>query len=483
MEYPSFVGGSYKANNPFAANELTINWYPAPLESEGALARWHLVPTPGVAVWPRFDSVGLSGPGRAFGLFNGRLFAVLGSAFVEFVNGLPGGIISTYGTIAGTPNRATMAYNGTGGHQIHITGGGISYIFDTVSGVLTLATNQSPSGMASSTAMLDGYFFMLDQAANTVYQSALLDGNLFNSLDKAQRIVADDPWRQIGVLGKELFLLGQHTSEVWYGAGTFPFTIAPHPSGAIEIGIAADFSLAKVGSSLFWLAQTRNVRAQVVQADGLQPQVVSDLAVQAAMGRYARIDDAIGFAFADVDGHEFYGLTFPSGDTTWCYDLMTRRWHERRTWYAEQSRWGCWRPLYHARFDGQNLTLSLDSPDLLQLVDTLGTDLDRPVRRVRQAPHVTNQLERIYFSRFRLHLHAGQGAISGQGVDPMVELQVSNDGGETFYSEGYSGAGRLGEYNRFPEWTRLGSAENRQFRIETTDPTPWRIVGAYLDAK
>ena len=63
MEYPSFVGGAYKANNPFAANELCINWHPAPLESEGAVTRWHLVPRPGHAVWSAAVSAQLDSTG------------------------------------------------------------------------------------------------------------------------------------------------------------------------------------------------------------------------------------------------------------------------------------------------------------------------------------------------------------------------------------------------------------------------------------
>jgi PKD repeat protein len=66
--------------------------------------------------------------------------------------------------------------------------------------------------------------------------------------------------------------------------------------------------------------------------------------------------------------------------------------------------------------------------------------------------------------------------------DPQVMLRISNDGGKTWISEQWRGAGKLGEYFRRIRWNRLGQARRRVFEASVSDAIPWRCVGAYLKA-
>jgi PKD repeat protein len=73
-------------------------------------------------------------------------------------------------------------------------------------------------------------------------------------------------------------------------------------------------------------------------------------------------------------------------------------------------------------------------------------------------------------------------AASVPASDPQVMLRISNDGGKTWISEQWRGAGRLGEYFRRIRWNRLGQARRRVYEASVTDAISWRIVGAYLKA-
>lgn len=475
MRYPGFIGGAYKSRNPRASNEVCINLYLEPIEAEAAPNRWQLVPAPGVGTYS--TSATNIAPGRALDVFNGRAFAVIGSEFIELTTG---GTRTLRGTVVIGADLASLSYNGSGGHQIVITSGTRAYCYDTISHAF--AEIVLP-GLANVAVMLAGYTIVLDRVASTIYQSSILDSLTFDALDSATRIIAGNPWRQAAVLGNELFLLGEMTSEVWYVADTYPFALAPHPSGEIPMGIAANWSVAKVGASLLWLAQSESQRAIVVQASGFQPQVVSDFAIQAAIGSYSRIDDAIGWGFDDDAGHSFYALEFPSASTTWVYDLSTGRWHERRLWVSESAQWQGWRPRYHADFEGQSLTLDRSGANVLVLTTGLGTDQTRPIRRIRRAPYLVNELNRLFISRFGLLMRTGQGLQTGQGSNPMLTLNVSIDGGETWWNAGDVSSGKVGEYEYAPEWTRLGSGDSFVFEIDMTDPVPWYFVDAFVEAK
>jgi PKD repeat protein len=69
-----------------------------------------------------------------------------------------------------------------------------------------------------------------------------------------------------------------------------------------------------------------------------------------------------------------------------------------------------------------------------------------------------------------------------EGRDAQVMLRWSNDGGKTWGNEHWRGAGKTGEYNKRLIWRRLGVARRRVFEVVVTDPIPWRIMGAYIDA-
>jgi hypothetical protein len=474
MRYPAFIGGSYRSGNPFAANERTVNMYYEPVQSEGGVNDGILRPTPGVGIYSA-QSASNSSPGRALQVWNGRVYAVIGTEFIEVQ---AGGARVVRGTVAADTRPAAIVYNGSGGSQIAISSGTGLYIYNTVTHAWTEPVTPSP---ATTVVMLDGYFVILDRATSAIYQSNLLDGLTWDGGNTAKRIIAGDPWLHAHVHGKELWLFGEHTSEVWYNAGTFPFTFAIHPSGSIGYGIAAPWSAVSVGEALVWLSATKQGSGEVAMSVGFQPRVVSDFAIAHAIGTYSRIDDAIGWTY-EIEGHQFYVLNFPTANATWVLDLSTMRWHERGTWVADQGRFEQWRPCFHAVVDNKHICANIVGGELFVL-DDAGLDVDsRPIRRIRRAPYVANELRRLYFSSFTLHLLTGRGATSGQGDEPMVELLVSDDG-ETWWSAGMDSAGAIGKYESFPEWTRLGSGMNRIFEIQMSDPVPWSIVNAYLEVR
>lgn len=476
VPYPGFINGSGANPNPFVVNERTVNLFPSMSQSEGAANRWGLLPTPGVEVYSP-QAASLSSGGRALELWDSRCFAVIGSEFLELQ---AGGARVVRGSVFADAEPCTVSFNGKGGGQLLVTSAGRAYLYDMTSHAWT--TPILP-GNAHGGAMLSGYFYVLDRATSSIYQSALLDGGTWNGTWTARRLIAGDPWRRLIVNGKDLWLLGERTSEAWYDSGTYPFALAPYANPVSPHGIAAIWSAYSNGEVLLWLSQTREGAGEVVMAVGQSTKVVSTFEVQAAIGKLTRIDDAIGWGYQDNKGHHFYVLSFPTGRVTWVLELSTMKWHERQTWIAETSEWQAWRPQYYASFNNRSLTLNRDGGEVFTLLHDGGLDVDsRPIRRIRRAPALVNQLRTMTFPMFTLHLYTGNGILAGQGSDPMVELLCSDDGGITFWSAGMASSGKIGQHTTRVDWTRLGSSTNRVFEIQMSDPVPWMIADAFLEA-
>jgi hypothetical protein len=133
---------------------------------------------------------------------------------------------------------------------------------------------------------------------------------------------------------RELWLVGERASEVWYNAGGANFSFSRIPGVQPQIGCAAKHSIARLGASLAWLAKSERGENVVIRTDQYGYTPISNQAVAAAISSYPLVSDAIAFTYEEEE-HLFYVLTFPTADKTWVYDATSSdisgepQWHER----------------------------------------------------------------------------------------------------------------------------------------------------------
>lgn len=107
--------------------------------------------------------------------------------------------------------------------------------------------------------------------------------------------------------------------------------------------------------------------------------------------------------------------------------------------------------------------------------------------RVRRSPHVNDEKQTIFCSRFELDLQAGLGTTDeivaiNQYTNPTVMLRVSYDGGRTWGQQHFMGAGAVGQYLYRCYETMLGSSRDFVFEVSVSDPVlGWYLVNAYAD--
>ncbi len=474
MDWQQFIGGSYESQSTIADCERTVNWYAEKLQSSGASAQRVLYPTPGVSVI-NFTPTGI---GRAHFFMREREFAVIGDTLFEIDRA---GAMTSRGTVALDRNPATICSNGDGGDQLFVTSGDNGYIYDLTANTLTRIT--ALDGKATMGAHLDGYFLALDGNTSTLYNSDLYDGLTWQTgLMFAQRSAMPDPWKSMMVVGRNIWLWGEQTSEIWYDAGNlFPFAL--YPGSVMQFGIKAPFSPAILGSDVVWLGTTNTGRVCLIKGSGYQTSIISTYPMESAAFNYLNAQEAIGDAYSDR-GHTFYLIGFDKANITWAWDQETGLFHERGTWLNTYNRYSSWRPRFYAYAFGEHRMLDNGGGSILRLDANIATDADgSAIRRLRRAPAVTNQNDRVFFSSLELLLEPGLGSITDGGVQrgPLVTLRQSNDGGKTYpIPEQARSAGNLGEYQHRVRWNGLGSARRRVFEVVVSDAIPWRIVGADL---
>lgn len=113
------------------------------------------------------------------------------------------------------------------------------------------------------------------------------------------------------------------------------------------------------------------------------------------------------------------------------------------------------------------------------LYDEAGEEIRRSVTGTTL--HAEQKMLR--FVRFEAEMESGTGLAYGQGVEPYVWLQYSDDGGRTWSNERWATLGRQGRYRTQLRWGRLGAARNRVFRLSMSDPVRTALIAADIEAE
>ena len=398
----------------------------------------------------------------------------------------------TYTSVPANPASTSSSGNGTGLTLTLTTGTGTggtgTYVLNnsqTVSSETMYALNFSvlPStdgafSGATSVDIVDNYFVYNKPnsqqwgASNPL--SPISQGLSFSSKDGApDNLVA------LIVDHREVYLLGEASSEVWVDVGTFPFAFQRIPGTSTQHGIAAKASVYRLGNSFAYLSRNNRGQAQIMQMNGYMPTRISTHAVeQSLLNQY--VDDAYAWTYQQ-EGHECYVISFPTLDLTWVYDLSTQMWH-KWLWVDTNNVFHTHRGACSSVFQGEVLVGDKDNGQIYLLDPSNYTDNGDEIRRVRRAPHIVTDLQRQYLEELQIQFQPGVGNQSDPAQDPQAMLRWSNDGGSTWSKEHWVSIGKVGKYNNRAIWRRLGWSRDRIFEVVVTDPIKAVIVSANLKA-
>lgn len=466
MKIPFAIQAYQSRTLPLAAQRL-VNMF-AEKQPEDTKSPAVLYSAHGLKV---FGTAG-SGAIRGMIVMNSILYIVSGTAFYSMNSSGTATLIT--GTIAGT-GRVSMAENGT---QLIIVNGTQEYLY-TVAGGLTTISDGDWAGAADTVCFLDNYFLFNDAGTRgRFFWSAAGDGSAYDALDFATAEAAPDDCIAVFADHRQLLLFGEHTVEFWSNTGDpdGPFTRQPE---VCEKGCGAKFSIAKCDNSVFWLADDLTVR----RMDGYTPLRISTHAIEYAIASYATTNDAYAFNYSS-EGHDFYALIFPTAAKAWVYDASTGLWHERETWNTVTGAAGRWRVNAFANAYGKNLVGDFNANGGIYELDLdTYTDNAATMQRIASSPHMHADRQDMFFHSFELDCESGVGLTTGQGSDPQVSLEWSNDGGRTWSNEYWMPLGKIGKYTTRVIWRRLGTGKQRAWRVKVADPVKFNVIEAHVEAE
>ena len=395
-----------------------------------------------------------------------------------------------YTVVPGTPSTTTTSGNGTGLTLTLTfgtgTGGTGSYVVSTSQTVAsetmyalnfsTMPANDGPFQGADVVDIVDNYF-VYNRPGTQQWGSSNILSPISSALAFSSKDGAPDNLVSMIVDHREVYLLGETSSEVWIDSGLFPFAFQRIPGTSTQHGIAAKFSVARLGNSFAYLSKNIRGDGQVMMMQGYVPTRISNHAVENSIeGGF--IADARAWTYL-IEGHEVYVVSFPTLDLTWAYDIASGMWH-KWLWVDSNNVFHRHRGNCHSHFQGINLVGDHSNGQIYMLDPNNYTDNGNEIRRVRRAPHLITDYQRQYFSEFQIHFQPGVGLPDGSA--PQAMCRWSDDGGSTWSNEHWCSIGVQGAYKNRAIWRRLGQSRDRIFEVVVTDPINAVITAANLKA-
>lgn len=458
---------------PLSAQEC-LNWYPN-IPQAPALNQETLFGTPGLIQLATSGSVLNSN--RGIHEMDGIPYLVNGSKLYKLDETIVGDEASyslfEIGTISGS-GRVSMADNGT--QLMILVPGGDGYIYNKTSATLVQITDAdfTANGDPQYVVFVDSYFVCTTDTKKFIC-SAPNDGTSWYALDYGTAESDPDVTVAPIVFKNQLFISGSQTIEAFQniGGADFPFQ---RTGLFIQKGVAAPNSIIVAQSTFMWIGGGENEGPAIWMLNGNDAQKVSTTPIDGILQdlTLAQLQAIYAWAYSQ-DGAYFVGFALPQ--TTLVYDVITGRWHERKSLIDGEltsCRISGICKAYNKIICGDIIDGRVGSIDLSVFTEYGGTI----IRRVATQPF-QNMMKSILVPSIELTVESGVGNSSSE--NPQITLERS-DNGKTWSDPRTRAIGKIGEFSRRAIWRRNGSVSRFEvFRFTLTDPVKPIIIQLTAD--
>jgi hypothetical protein len=321
---------------------------------------------------------------------------------------------------------------------------------------------------AADVEFINNYLLFREPNSGRFFGADLGTATDFDSLQFATAESNPDELVGMKVDHSQVILLGQKTVEVWDNTGSAGFPFGRAINGLVEIGCFNGRSVAKCDNSVFWLANDYTVR----RLNGVTPVRISNHGIEKSI-QNATISTAKAFSYSQ-EGHLFYVLSF--NEVTVVYDATTQKWHERQT-YGYNN----WTVLSHANAFGLELVGNSRNGTIGSLRKDVYTEWGSTQRMSWVYQPIYADGVRSVHDCIEVVLKTGVGLTTGQGSEPEMMLDYSDDSGITWTALPNKSIGEIGKYRTRVKWHRCGSTNSaRAYRGAISDPIEVQMVDTQL---
>ena len=480
------TGPSYLSRSRPLSSQITQNWYQQ--FNEAGKEQYVTLPFPGLKVLGN-----ATGADRGFHRMNEICYQVKGTNLYQIAND---GTHTLRGTIPGT-DRVIIADDGV--NMFIVVPDATVWKYSSSTNTIVQVTDSNITGSKSVDFINNqflytkgGFVDVTDSDGNTTTQgpgytvvSDVGDGAKASGLNIIGAESSPDSLIRDFVFDEVIYRCGNRTIEGWYNSGVGAPPIDRLQGRIFNVGLAALYSLAETDEAFYWLGDDY----AIYRSQAGSKQRISTDAISNELKSYSKVDDCIAHTFTE-EGQNFCAFTFPSGNKTFIISesLGENGWFELSSGVNSPHERSKYQGSSFISVYGKNLVADETNGNVYELDLDTYTNNGEPLQRIRVTQEVNGDMlgakgKRVQMSRLKIIMETGVGVVSGQGDNPRIMIEHSDDGGKSWSGGSWPRVGRLGEFTLQVEWDNLDSFYGRIFRISTTDPVNYSIYSATIDLR
>ena len=459
------VGPTYTSSSLPVAAQQTRNFYIEIGQQANEIATFRSYP--GLTLFATTEA----GVNRGFGKYNNEAYAVTDQTLYKISSA---GVATSIGTISGT-GQCDLQDDGV--NLVITTGETKPYAYD--GSTLTLGTDVDLS--SSSTVTYINRRVVYDGTDNDIIFADLdnpLDVNSANVISSDANPNARDT-TAVYSFNQQVYAFSPEYIQPYYNSGVGNPPYDAITNSAKDVGLGAVHSIASNDDYMYFLGAD----FKVYRFYGLTLEPITNAAIGQAIEGYTYPERAKGFCYT-LQGQNFYHLNFP-GEETWLFsegagwtNLTTNNTHDSHPMNGFVNAYG------------KRLVSDRNSGNIYELDFDVYTNNGDTILRERATRSVSGKDlgvpgARLFFHSLEIVVETGVGLISGQGSDPEIMMEYSDDGGNSWSSVRTGKMGQQGDYMPRKKiiWHKLGSAYSRMFRFSVSDPVDVTLISANANVR
>ena len=275
--------------------------------------------------------------------------------------------------------------------------------------------------------------------------------------------------------GSKLYTFGERSWQVfsYNDDKNNPFSSPDNAAG--NVGIKAPNSLAMLGNTVLWLANSDIGDNGVFMIKDTALTRISTQDIERELTQLPSLETGYASIWQEHQ-HVFYSLTFEDANKTYVYDVTENAWHYRAS-YDDKNHLTYWR-YNHATYAYSKIYVGTAGA-LAYMDENRYTEHDgKVIYKMRRGAVLTSNDQPFYIDSAEIICNNGQLSFDNHydniEMNPRISIRYSWDG-STFsdYEDYYMG--KLGRYDYSTTIWQLGMGSYFTIEISTTEPIPFSI--------
>ncbi len=381
--------------------------------------------------------------------------------------------IARVGTLATQTGNVFISENNAS--QIVAVDGLNVYVYDYVNDVFTtVKVSEDPTAPFNPGYIdfQDTYFIAADLVSNQWRLSKFNDGLVWPSGASNVGMLETKPDLLVATVAfnRQLFVMGQDTTEIWHDVGNTLFPYQRDNSISIDYGCISPQTIASGFGLLVWLAANEKAGPTIVYSTGGKPNTLSTDGINFVLDKLENPEISSAFLFEE-DGHIFYQITFPLDEVTYLYDFETNKFFNLSD--------NCLKAHIAKRvafFNNTHYFISSTDASIYEMGTQFGTFDGDEIPRLR----ITKNARLPDASRYIIN---NVNVTIEQGADDdtqRVDLSLSKNGNASFKNIDGKVLKPLGNHPNKLQWWNLGASNDTSFQFRFWGKERFVVLGGEL---